>query len=323
MLELSLIGCGWAAQTHMNILNEMKDVRVRCVISQSKVNHARDFAKKYRIPIFGNDLNLALSDRKTNGFLVCVPPHKTYSVMKKILPLGLPILLEKPAGKNVEEIESLIKIPNSMKLVSVGFQLRSGKPFKEVQNLLLRKELGTIIHAYHRMHFPGHSPSYARGWSWDPRCAIGVLKESGCHGVDIFLNLFGPPVSCSCKYSTLQGVVVAGTIILKHEEGVISTVDVSYLGYFNQVSGLLEIHGTKGWFCLDRGTYINRNARIIKEIDDKTEIVNCDDVGFKEQLNKFISSLTCGHFSQLPTLLDARNALQVITAAQQGINYEK
>jgi predicted dehydrogenase len=202
---------------------------------------------------FNGDLDALLADKSVEGYLICAENTRHLPLLKRVLPLGKPVMCEKPLATNVEDARVIAQLAAKHKtpLISGYFQ-----PFSPVQRgvrkLLREGALGTVTHAHFRS---AHHASYGRwfdkadlAWFTDPELAGGgALLDMGTHAVHLLLHHFGPVkevwsfnANCSGQYPKVDDY---GLIQMRFASGVLGRVEAGWV--FTGGHGGLEIIGSK------------------------------------------------------------------------------
>ena len=99
-INLALIGFGSFGKLYFKTIKKNKKFNLVTIFRKKKINNA-----KFRIL---SKKNIILS--KIDAAVVCTPVETHYKISKLLLENKIPIILEKPAAKNITEIRKLIKI---------------------------------------------------------------------------------------------------------------------------------------------------------------------------------------------------------------------
>ncbi len=104
-INLALIGFGSFGKLYFKTIKKNKKFNLVTIFRKKKINNA-----KFRIL---SKKNIILS--KIDAAVVCTPVETHYKISKLLLENKIPIILEKPAAKNITEIRKLIKISKKNK----------------------------------------------------------------------------------------------------------------------------------------------------------------------------------------------------------------
>ncbi|MAG92450.1 MAG: hypothetical protein CMJ48_01685 [Planctomycetaceae bacterium] len=132
MKDLALIGYGSVAAKHLQVLRELgAEITASCNRSRAGQEKARE---EGGIPRTYADIETMLAAESPAGLVCCVSFDSMYEVGKRIIPAGIPILLEKPPGTSVAEALELEELARRHKTpVMVGLNRRH---YSVLQNAL-------------------------------------------------------------------------------------------------------------------------------------------------------------------------------------------
>ena len=104
-LDIVIIGAGRIAHEHLKAINLVEGISASGVYSRTTESR-REFAKKYSIKSFsGIDEVLESSP---DGIIVAVSADQVFQLSKTLLPFKVPLLIEKPPGLSISEINRSI-----------------------------------------------------------------------------------------------------------------------------------------------------------------------------------------------------------------------
>ena len=169
--------------------------------------HRLEIAKKKFIledkNLFKDIKECLASSLSVDLFINATMDEMHYDVLKTIIPLGKPILTEKPIINNKQQLLELENMANKWNTpIFVGHVLRYTPFYKTIKKLILDGKIGeirTMELAEHigSAHYAG---SYIRGrWRSEKDCGSTLLLAKSCHDIDImcWLNNNTEPVDVS------------------------------------------------------------------------------------------------------------------------------
>jgi len=122
---------------------------------------------------------------------VCLPNYLAPASTIKGLERGLHVFCEKPPGRNIEDVESVIRAERAypkMKL-KYGFNHRYHHSVKDARQIVESKQLGKIINV-NGVYGKSHVIPYDKGWRAErQKSGGGILLDQGIHMVDL-MRLF-------------------------------------------------------------------------------------------------------------------------------------
>lgn len=152
VFKVSIIGSGKMAREHANVCKKVKNIELFEVYSRN-ISNAKNLSKKFNISKYTDNLN-KIFQSKIDGVIVCVSADKIYEITKKILKHQVPLLIEKPVGLSLEQIESLNKLNNKFKTPNlVGLNRRYYSNFLEIYPYINSKNFrGFLIEGHEHLY---------------------------------------------------------------------------------------------------------------------------------------------------------------------------
>lgn len=236
----------------LRTLKEMTTANAAHVIWDDVPERGQGFAKENGCP-FEPDIEAVLADTDIEGFLICAENTRHLNLLRKTIPLGKPILCEKPLATTVADARAIAGL-----LREHGTTLLSGyfMPFdaahQGVKRLLDAGEFGEVTHCNFRN---AHKAAYGRwfdspalAWFTDPELSGGgALMDMGTHAVHLLRRLFGPVERVWSMQGNYSGnypdVDDYGVIEMQFASGVLGRAEASWV-FTGGVRGL-EIVGSE------------------------------------------------------------------------------
>ena len=207
------------------------------IIWDSSAERGRKYADENHCP-FAPDLDAVLADRDVDGFLICAENTRHLPLLEKVLPVGKPVMCEKPLATTVDDARAIARLA-----AEHGTTLTCGyfQPFlpanRGVAALLAGGGLGRVTHANFRN---AHHAAYGRwfdspelAWFADPEVAGGgALMDMGTHAVHLLRHLFGPVAEVWAMTANVSGnyprVDDYGVIQMRFASGVLGRVEAGW-----------------------------------------------------------------------------------------------
>lgn len=190
-MKVLLCGLGNMGSNHLRVLTSLtKEYELAAVVDLNKTK--LDDAKKNHGVVAYTDLKQALDETKPEAAIVACPTAAHYEPCVEILNRKIPLLVEKPITKTLEQSADLEKLAAANKTpFMVGHIERFNPAIVAVRELLKRGELGDLISI--SIKRVGGSPRDRLG-------AGDVLVDLAVHDIDIIHWLTGE------KPKLLEGV---------------------------------------------------------------------------------------------------------------------
>ena len=226
-MRIGLIGCGWIAETHLANLSALGE-QVACVCDPDPERRA--WAAGLTGAEAFADWQSLLENGEPEALIVCTPPRLHREVTVEGLERGLPVYLEKPVARDLDEARVIVDAAERTGVVcAIGYQWRAITWVPQVRELFAGRRLGLLAV---RMF----GATAGRTWFTDQAAGGGQVLERASHGIDLVQAIAGPAVSVA---ATGANVPLAGddrpadseiddvlALTLQLERGAVATVQV-------------------------------------------------------------------------------------------------
>ena len=181
---------------------------------------AETLAAELKTKVFDSDMTL-LSNPDVQLVIVATTNASLYPMAAKAIESGKNVLVEKPAGISVFELEKLRQLADQYKVsVKVGFNHRFHPAILKTRELVDAGHLGPLM--FMRARY-GHGArlGYEKEWRSDPALSGGgELIEQGVHLLDLVYWFFGPlPLQSSYVTTSFWEMPVDDNAVMTFAEG--------------------------------------------------------------------------------------------------------
>ncbi|SDF57738.1 Predicted dehydrogenase [Fontibacillus panacisegetis] len=223
-LNIGIIGTGWFSKVHGDNLAVQEGVSVSAICGTSLVK-AEGLASRYGAQAFTN-VNDMLNEVKLDAVYICVPPMSHGEIESVLIDRGVPFLVEKPLGTDLETPESILrKIEQKPLIHSVGYHFRYKDSSTQLKELLKSQTIGMVLGTW-----MGDMPQVP--WWRQQNGSGGQFIEQTTHIVDLLRYTAGEVQEVYAAYSNrvvherFEGVSVAdvGTVTMKMSSGAVATI---------------------------------------------------------------------------------------------------
>lgn len=226
-MKIGLIGCGWIAETHLETLTALgEEVTCVCDPDPQRLAWAADAAGAHAF----EDWDSLLERGRPEAVLVLTPPRLHREVTISALERGLPVYLEKPVARDLDDARLIVQAVERTGVVcAIGYQWHAIDWLPDVRELFANRSLGLLAV---RMF----GSTAGRTWFTDQAAGGGQVLERASHGIDLVQAIGGPAVRVS---ATGANVPLAGddrpaeseiddvlALTLELERGAVATVQV-------------------------------------------------------------------------------------------------
>ena len=197
-MRIGVIGCGWIAETHLESLKALGE-QVACVCDPDPARLAWA-AGATGAEQFG-DWESLLERGRPDAVLVLTPPRLHREVTVAALERGLPVYLEKPVARDLDDARAIVAAAEGTGVVcAIGYQWRAIDWVPAVRDLFAERAIGLLAV---RMF----GATAGRTWFTDQAAGGGQVLERASHGIDLVQAIAGPVVRVS---ATGANVALAG-----------------------------------------------------------------------------------------------------------------
>jgi len=251
-LKVALIGCGRVSRTaHYDSINNNPslDFRAVCDIDRER---ADTWSVKNKVKPYYNIEEL-LDNEELDLVSINVPNRLHPELGMKVAKRGVNVICEKPLGIRLAEVDELISCceQNKVRLFTV-MQNRYNETNKLLKRAIDKKRFGKIFTCNVTVRWCRGMGYYEEdnGWRGSREMAGGVFTNQSVHYIDMMQWLID--ASAQTVYSKMDTCVYPvdvethGSAIIKFENGVIGSLDLTNLTFPDDTEGSITILGEKG-----------------------------------------------------------------------------
>ena len=189
-IKFGFIGCGLIANKRARFINK-KDI---FVCFDSNLDNSKKFSEYYNCKIAKN-INEILNFKDLNAVIISTYHNSLASFAIKAFKKKINVLVEKPVGKDLNQIEklySIVKKSNKNNIVQVGYNHRYHPAIIKILDLLKnKKKTGEIMYIRCRYGHGGRL-NYEKEWRANKKISGGgELIDQGSHIIDLSRLLLG------------------------------------------------------------------------------------------------------------------------------------
>ncbi|MDW7658226.1 MAG: Gfo/Idh/MocA family oxidoreductase [Bacillota bacterium] len=242
--RIGIIGCGGMANSvHLPSLSEIENCEIIavCDLVEEKVNRA---AEKYNVPKRYTDHLEMLKSESFDGVVCLVEPDRMYRVVYDCLNAGVHVMMEKPAGINAYQSDSLARTAEKTgKILAVAMNRRH---IPLVQHVFKKMKELTPITQVDGVFIK--SSDIASGWHY-----MNAFVSDIIHAVDLIRYLAGsePEAAATVAARNNSPIDNAWSSVIRFKNGITGTLKSNY-----QTAGRVhsfEIHGPKASAFINLG----------------------------------------------------------------------
>ena len=322
-LKIAVIGTGLVGSFHAETFfrNPNSELIAVCDIDKEKVNK---IANRFKCKAY-NEFESLINTEKLDAISIATPEQIRIAPALLAIEKGLKILLEKPLGRNLEDIENLVnKIKNHNKLISVNFILHEDQRYKLMKEKIKNNEIGAIVSCYARRRGNRFGIEIYAPWT-------DLISSTLIHDIQMVMSInnskpervYAEAVIRECAKFNSHDAVMS---LIKFTDGSIASFETSWVLPKNQPEFLdpaFHVVGDKGSIIIEgssMGLQIQTDKSYMKPdlanwpvIDSKVE--GC----LKRNLDKFIED--CVYDNQPDVdLIKAYEVEKIVFAMKKSID---
>jgi predicted dehydrogenase len=261
-LGVGIIGCGLIGEKRVRALGPGRLVACADIL----VERAQTLAKREAGALATSDYRMVLARSDVDVVIVATTNDLLAAVTQAALEAGKHVLVEKPAARNVRELDAVIAMAErSGRLVRVGFNHRYHPALRKARELYEAGALGEMMFVRGRYGHGGRI-GYEKEWRADPtRSGGGELIDQGVHLIDLarlFLGDFSEVRGFTPTYFWPMPVEDNAFLLLKTLRHQVAFLHASCTEWKNLFSleiygrqAKLHIEGLGGSYGLERLAY--------------------------------------------------------------------
>jgi len=324
---VAILGCGLIGQKRAKAL---QGIHLR-VCADLDIKRAKQLATSFPDTEATSDWRSAIHRDDVDIVIVATTNQALVETSLEAAKAGKHILVEKPAARNVAELDTLIDAAQKNDvLVRVGFNHRYHPAFLKAQELLEAGELGELMFIRGRYGHGGRI-GYDQEWRADPVISGGgELIDQGVHLIDLsrwFLGDFVAIEGFAHTYFWDMPVDDNGFMLLKTAKNQTAFLHVSCTEWKNTFSleiygrsAKLHIEGLGGSYGLEKLSFY----QMLPEMGPPDTTIweyPRGDKSWALEFSEFLDDIRLGR-SPSANLNDAREALLVVEKIYKDSGYD-
>ena len=316
-MKFAIIGCGLIGNKRAATIPE----GALAVACDADISRAEALAKRFPGCEATTDLLAALSRDDVGAALICTPNHLLAPIALEALQHGKHILVEKPAGIRLEEVEELALTAQAVNLKArVGFNHRYHPAFLKAREIFDSGILGPLMHIRARYGHGGRT-GYDREWRANPALSGGgELIDQGVHLIDLSRWFLGDFASVEGHATTSfwdMEVDDNAFLSLRTATGQTAWLHASCTEWKNLFSfeifgrdGKLQIDGLGGSYGTERLTFYKMLPQMGPPETTSWEYPRGDE-SWACEIREFLRDIAEDRIPS-PSLTDAAKALEIV-----------
>ncbi len=277
--RLALVGGGFIADVHLQVLRAVPDVEV-VVVCDPQRERAERLAKKHGVSRTAASIEAAAAATGIDAVHVLVPPHLHAEVAAQCLRLGLHVLVEKPMVPRAADVEALVAAASRGQVLAVNHNQTFHPSVARLQAHLAAGRLGRLEHVSLQHHVPLRQLQTGDVGHFMFQTEANILWEQGVHLFSVVYALLGACRSVRAiageRRPLPNGVSFVREWLLQLDcERGTASVRMAFGASFQETT--LQAIGSDGGALLDlqRGTcWLRRKTRWLDFLDASRNLAN-------------------------------------------------
>jgi len=316
-IHFAIVGCGLIGRKRLNSLHASQ-LRVACDLDLSRAEALAAIGENGRSTM---DVSDAVNDRAVDAVIVSTLNSSLAAIARAAIVAGKHVLVEKPAGISVAQIDELIFLSEQHGVqVRVGYNHRYHPALLKARQLLDEDAIGPLMFIRGRYGHGGRI-GYDREWRADPSLSGGgELIDQGVHLIDLagwFLGDFTRVEGHVATYYWDMPVEDNAFLSLGTASGQTAWLQVSCSEWKNLFSfeiygrtGKLHIEGLGGSYGVERLSLYKMLPEMGPPETTNWEFPRQDD-SWNLEMEAFLEDIRSGR-TPVPGLKEARTAMEVV-----------
>jgi predicted dehydrogenase len=316
-VKVGIIGCGAIGRKRARSLGRHELV----IAVDTSIERAKELSLLKPGAAISTDYHDALKNDEIDLVIISTTNEFLAEITLDAVQSGKHVLVEKPAGRNPEELSPIIKIARENGVfVKVGFNHRYHPAFLKAKQLVDSNEIGRLMYIRGRYGHGGRL-GYENEWRADAeKSGGGDLIDQGVHLIDLsrwFLGDFNSVTGYAHTYYWNMQVDDNSFLMLKNAEEQVAWLHVSCTEWKNLFS--FEIFGEQGKLQIDGlgGSYGTERLSLYRMLPEmgppETTIWEYPfpDNSWELEFNDFIHSIEQG-IELEGNIIDAKKILEIV-----------
>lgn len=248
-LKWGVIGAGGIARTRTIPGLALAQNAELAAVMDPKPDMAGSLAQAYGGRAYTSAAEL-MQDPQVEAVYIASPVYAHEEQVLMALAAGLPVLVEKPAGRTVAECLTMQSAARQAGVpVGVGFMMRFHTFHQQIRQLIQSGALGQVVSARAQQIF--WYPAMENCWRQEKRLSGGgALMDVGIHNIDLIEYITGSRTRRVTGFTNTRtfsyDVDDMCNLLLQLENGAVAYIDGAFNAHSAPGGNLLEVYGTRG-----------------------------------------------------------------------------
>lgn len=291
MISLAIIGTGAIAPQYIHTVNWLNQQAKAEIEFKAAVNRTEASNERARfelgIPKTYTSISDMLSEEKIDGIVVAVPFTSIYEVSMNLIPLRIPLLIEKPPGLTLQQAQQLSEAARKYRTsVMVGFNRRFYSIVRQAKQLIEKSGglLGMRMDVFERYRI-------LRDNGYPPDKLNKLFTANSIHCIDLIRYYCGDPL----KIHAFSNEILQEPFNHRYAALIVSkkNVPITFQAYWHSVGNwnyeLYLPDGKIQFLNMEEAVVSFRNQNCYRLVPDQADIDTKP--GFSGQVMYFVNEV--------------------------------
>jgi len=252
--RVAMVGCGFIAkEVHLPLMTHFKEVEVTaiCDIDEQK---ALRISEDFGVPRVYTDVEVLLEKEKLDLVDICTPPATHGDILKRVLGVGYPCMVEKPLTTTSVDAEEVVKISKDKGIGLYVLHTFSFLPcVRKARRILANNGIGKVAGVETRYLTSLQKERYAHCDHWTHKLPGGILNsEPTPHLLMLLLEFVGDIKDVKVFTYKLSSFPYVAADELRMIFSSTSSTGCLYLSFNSPILyHSLDLIGDKGYLSID------------------------------------------------------------------------
>jgi predicted dehydrogenase len=321
MLRAGVLGCGYWANKHAEIMAQMPDVVELVACCDIQPSQAQAFNQRHaagRAAVY-TDHGQMLDAARLDMLVICLPPFAHSDEVEQAARRGVHVLIEKPIALTSAHGWRMVEAAEQAGIVTqVGFMYRFGEAVNRLKTMIDSGQAGPVG----LMSARYFCNSLHGSWWIDRSKSGGQVVEQVIHIFDLLRYLMGDPASVFCHLAnmfhrdtpgyTVEDVSVTTTRFASGALGVIYATNGAIPNQWINDYRVVAQNVTVDFADANHAVFYNTAQADAPQV----KVASDDDV-YRLQMMDFINAIQTGRPTRTP-IREGAKSLDVVLAAAQS-----
>lgn len=251
-MKLGIVGSGGIVKEVLVALKPINTVEIQAIwVRPHSEVKGQALAQENNIPQVYTDYEAFLGQADIDTAYIGLVNSAHYEYAKKALLAGRNVIVEKPFGSNLREVQDLVQLAKEKNLfLWEAVSLLHMPNFRKLQELLPKLEPIHMVQANYSQYSSRYD-KYLEGTvlpAFDPQLSGGALYDINIYNLNLIIGLFGAPNSLIYQaHKGFNGIDTSGVVLMSYPEFQALAIGAKDSGS----PSTCLIQGEKGWLRVE------------------------------------------------------------------------